>query len=97
METHHDPKQALEAADALISRIEDRIADHLAKKGDALDEKEAFYEIVQMLETAPESPASSHSRGVDSADSQARVSRSRAARRSRHCSSVTDCRRQLAA
>ena len=54
METHHDPKQALEAADALISRIEDRIADHLAKKGDALDEKEAFYEIVQMLETAPE-------------------------------------------
>ena len=46
-------QEALEATDALISRIEDLIADHLSKK-DALDEKEAFYQVVEALETAPE-------------------------------------------
>lgn len=52
----HDPKElreALVAADALISRIEDLIADHLSKKDD-LDETEAFYQLVEALETAPE-------------------------------------------
>jgi hypothetical protein len=54
---HESPeavREALEAADALISRIEDLIADHLAKKGDDLDEKEAFYQVVEALEIAPE-------------------------------------------
>jgi hypothetical protein len=46
-------REALSAADALISRLEDLIADHLSKK-DALDEKEAFYQLVAALETAPE-------------------------------------------
>ena len=46
-------KQALVAANALISRLEELIADHLSKKQD-LDEKEAFYQIVLALETAPE-------------------------------------------
>jgi hypothetical protein len=53
---HGDPAElraALQAADALISRIEDLIADHLGKK-QALDEKEAFYQLVEALETAPE-------------------------------------------
>lgn len=56
MKEHGSPQElraAAEAADALISRIEDRIADHLAKKDD-LDEKAAFYEIVEMLETSQE-------------------------------------------
>ena len=54
--THDDPealREALQAADALISRIEDLVADHLAMK-EALDEKEAFYQLVEALETAPE-------------------------------------------
>lgn len=46
-------RQAVEAADALISRLEELVADELGKKGE-LDEAEAFYRIVQMLETAPE-------------------------------------------
>jgi hypothetical protein len=37
----------------MISRIEELVADHLSR-GDALDEKEAFYQIVEALETAPE-------------------------------------------
>ncbi|CAN7523754.1 hypothetical protein LJR225_003766 [Phenylobacterium sp. LjRoot225] len=45
--------EALVAANALISRLEDLVADHLSK-GDALDEKEAFYQLVEALETAPE-------------------------------------------
>lgn len=45
--------EALAAANALISRLEDLVADHLSK-GEALDEKEAFYQVVQALETAPE-------------------------------------------
>jgi hypothetical protein len=46
-------REALVAANALISRIEDLVADHLSK-GEALDEKEAFYQLVATLETAPE-------------------------------------------
>jgi uncharacterized protein YidB (DUF937 family) len=55
-ERHGSPgelRQALLAADALISRLEDLVADHLAKKA-GLDEKEAFYQLVEALETAPE-------------------------------------------
>ena len=48
-----DLRAALEAADALISRIEELVADHLSKK-DALDEAKAFYDVVEALETAPE-------------------------------------------
>ncbi|WP_374470849.1 hypothetical protein [Phenylobacterium sp.] len=53
---HGSPEElraAAEAADALISRIQDRVADHLSKTGE-IDEKEAFYEIVEMLETSQE-------------------------------------------
>ncbi len=46
-------REALSAADALISRIQDLVATELSKTG-ALDEKEAFYRIVEMLETSPE-------------------------------------------
>ena len=46
-------RAALEAADALISRLEELVAGELAKT-DGLDEKEAFSRIVEMLETAPE-------------------------------------------
>ncbi|CAN7492015.1 hypothetical protein LJR219_003382 [Phenylobacterium sp. LjRoot219] len=46
-------RAALAAADALINRLEELIADHLSKKDD-LDEKEAFYQLVEALETAPE-------------------------------------------
>lgn len=44
---------ALDAADRLISRLEELVADHLSKK-DALDETRAFYDVVEALETAPE-------------------------------------------
>lgn len=54
METQHDPREALEAADAFISRVQDRIADFLGEKHDGLDEAAAFYEIVAMFETSPE-------------------------------------------
>ena len=53
---HDGPEEvraALEAADRLISRLEELVADHLSKK-DGLDEKEAFYQLVEALETAPE-------------------------------------------
>ena len=56
IERHGDPphlRAAVEAADALIGRLEDLVADHLARK-DALDEKEAFYQLVEALEIAPE-------------------------------------------
>jgi hypothetical protein len=48
-----DQSEALQAANALISRLEELVADQLSKK-DALDEKEAFYQLVEALETAPE-------------------------------------------
>jgi hypothetical protein len=48
-----ETRKALEAANALIGRVQDLIADHLAR-GEALDEKEAFYQVVQALEIAPE-------------------------------------------
>lgn len=48
-----DLQAALEAADALISRLQDRAADHLARKDD-FDEARGFYDLVEMLETAPE-------------------------------------------
>lgn len=53
---HGSPDELLaaaKAADAMISRIEELVADHLSR-GDALDEKAAFYEIVEALEIAPE-------------------------------------------
>ena len=51
--TPAETRAALESANALIERLEELVADHLARK-DALDEKEAFYQLVQALETAPE-------------------------------------------
>ncbi len=48
-----DAQAALEAADALISRLQETVADHLARHDD-LDEAAAFYELVEMLEIAPE-------------------------------------------
>lgn len=54
--TQHGPEDlraALEAADALISRIQEVAADHLSRKA-ALDESRAFYDMVEILETAPE-------------------------------------------
>lgn len=52
-ETPEALRAALTAADALINRLEELIADHLSKKG-AIDEREAFYQLVEALETAPE-------------------------------------------
>jgi hypothetical protein len=48
-----DMRAAAEAADTLISRIQDRVADYLSRKGE-IDEREGFYQIVEMLETSPE-------------------------------------------
>lgn len=48
-----DLRAALEAADALISRLQETVGARLSE-GDALDEEAAFYELVQMLEIAPE-------------------------------------------
>jgi hypothetical protein len=48
-----DYAEALRAANALISRLEELVADNLSKKG-RLDEAEAFYQLVEALETAPE-------------------------------------------
>ena len=56
LQSHHTPEAlqaALEAADALVGRIQELVADALAKKDD-IDETEAFYRIVELLETAPE-------------------------------------------
>ena len=49
-----DLREAAEAADTLISRLQEIVADHLSKKGDGLDEAKAFYEIVEALETSSE-------------------------------------------
>ncbi|THD77386.1 MAG: hypothetical protein E7812_15760 [Phenylobacterium sp.] len=46
-------KAAAEAADQLINRLQEIVADHLSR-GEDLDEEEAFYEIVETLETARE-------------------------------------------
>lgn len=46
-------REALAAADALISRIQDLVAGELSKK-EGLDEAGAFYRIVEMLETSAE-------------------------------------------
>ena len=46
-------RRAAQAADALINRLQDLVADELGKKDD-LDEAKAFYRIVELLETAPE-------------------------------------------
>jgi hypothetical protein len=54
--SHDSPKdlrEALVAADALISRIQELVADELAKSGE-IDEKAAFYRIVETLETSQE-------------------------------------------
>jgi hypothetical protein len=45
--------EALQAAERLISRIQEVAADHLSRK-DGLDERRAFYDVVEILETAPE-------------------------------------------
>jgi hypothetical protein len=47
-------RNALTAANRLIDRMQERVADHLAKKGADLDEAKAFYDLVEMLETAHE-------------------------------------------
>ena len=47
-----DLRAALEAADALISRIQEVTAEHLSRKD--LDETRAFYDVVEILETSPE-------------------------------------------
>lgn len=44
-------REALEAADAVISRLQEKAADHLSQK-DALDEARAFYDLVEILETS---------------------------------------------
>jgi hypothetical protein len=49
----NDTLEALYAANALISRLEEIIADQLSMAG-AIDETEAFYKMVETLETAPE-------------------------------------------
>jgi hypothetical protein len=53
---HGSPEElrsALEAADRLISRIQELAADRLARKGE-FDEARAFYDIVETLETSQE-------------------------------------------
>lgn len=45
-------REALAAADALISRIQDLVAGELSRR--ELDEKACFYRIVEMLETSAE-------------------------------------------
>lgn len=49
----HKLEMAAEAANQLIDKLQEIIADHLSR-GDDIDEKEAFYEIVETLETARE-------------------------------------------
>jgi hypothetical protein len=46
-------RSALQAANQLVERLEEIVADQLSRKGQ-IDEKEAFYRIVEALETAPE-------------------------------------------
>jgi hypothetical protein len=46
-------KMAAEAANQLVDRLQEIVAEHLSH-GDAIDETEAFYEIVETLETARE-------------------------------------------
>lgn len=46
-------REALEAADAVISRIQELAADRLSQSGD-FDEARAFYDIVEVLETSSE-------------------------------------------
>lgn len=53
MTDHTQLREALEAADALISKVEERIVDVLAERGE-VDEKAAFYDIVEMFEVSPE-------------------------------------------
>jgi hypothetical protein len=48
-----DHVEALRAANTLICRLEELVADALSQKGE-LNETEAFYRIVEALETAPE-------------------------------------------
>ncbi|HVI32000.1 hypothetical protein [Phenylobacterium sp.] len=53
---HGSPEElraAAEAADAFISRIQEKVADRLSRPDD-FDEKQAFYDIVEMLETSQE-------------------------------------------
>lgn len=51
--TPEELRAAAEAADAFISRIQEKVADRLARPDD-FDEAKAFYEIVEMLETSQE-------------------------------------------
>lgn len=50
---NEDIRAAAEAAERLISRLQEIAADHLGKTND-FDGAEAFYQLVQALETAPE-------------------------------------------
>ena len=49
----HDMRAAAEAANRLIERIEEIVADHL-QPGREVDEKAAFYQIVTALEDSRE-------------------------------------------
>jgi hypothetical protein len=61
-----DLRAALVAADALISRIQELVADELAET-EGIDEREAFYRLVEMLETSPEITAVRMALGQDPA------------------------------
>jgi hypothetical protein len=50
----HDLRAAAEAADTLISRLQEIVADHLEKRGEAFDGVAGFYAIVEALETSRE-------------------------------------------
>lgn len=50
---HQDLRAAAEAANRLISRVQEIVADQL-QPGRPADEKAAFYAIAELLETAPE-------------------------------------------
>jgi hypothetical protein len=53
MRSPEEIRAAAETANAFIGRLQDLVADHLSRK-DELDEREAFYQVVELLETAPE-------------------------------------------
>jgi hypothetical protein len=59
-----DLRAALEEAEKLISRIQDVAAGHLSKQAD-FDEARAFYDVVEILETAPEIGAVRTALGLD--------------------------------
>lgn len=46
-------REALQAANALIGRLQELVADRLSQKGE-FDEARAFYDVVEILETSQE-------------------------------------------